>query len=147
MNRSFSIVLSVIGIATSILMFYDGLQNSSGQSGSDQTNKTLLVREEFGVGITIVGVNNETGNVLSFVKVGDVSIARYFNASEYDLDHDGIVDRFISFPNETVSTGTNFTACNVIVNDASMSCRSGLAIEGRSPNIQFVLPSFKQSVK
>ena len=76
-----------------------------------------------------------------------MATARYFNATEYDSDHDGIVDRGISFPNKTFSTGTNFTACNVIVNDASMSCKSGLTIEGRKSNVQFALPTFKQRIK
>ena len=144
MNWKFLFTLSIISILTSISMFYHFVHETSGQSSIGPG--IVPAKDEFAISITIVGVTDRTGNLLSIVKVGNLTTARYFNASEYDVDHDGIIDRGISFPNVTISTGANFTACNVVVKDASMSCKSGLAIEGRRPNVQFVLPTFKQSV-
>lgn len=148
MKRRLSFILFTTGVAMSSLIFYHLVHESFGQT-SISPNQTELV-----VQLTVLGVDNKTGFLLLFFNAGDLTTTRYFNASEYDGDRDGIVDyaerggivdRGLSFPNATVKTGANFTACNVIVKEASMSCESGVIIEGRKLNVQFVLPSFKRA--
>ncbi len=102
----------------------------------------------FRVDVTVFGVNKNTGSILTFVKVDSVTSARYYNASKDDLkDGNGIVDSLISFPNTTVNTGANFTACNVVLKDINMFCKTGLNVNGRIEFIQFVLPTFEQNLK
>lgn len=124
-------------------------QDSSGQLSSMPTkpNQPIKPGEGFRVGITMFGVTKDTGNVFSFVKVGDATTGRYSNVSKDDSkDHDGVVDSVMSLSNLTVPTGTNFTACYVILKDLTMSCESGINIQGRPQSIQFVLKTFKEKV-
>jgi hypothetical protein len=97
----------------------------------------------FRVSISLFGVNDKTGYVLSFIKVNNVTAAKYFNATDNDLlDKDGIVDTLISVPNETVSKGSNFTACSLFLKDVTLSCKSGLYVPGRTQALQIVSPSY-----
>jgi hypothetical protein len=142
------LALSSICIISSMFFFSHVFQESLAQLSKGLTKKTVTVKEIFQVGITIFSVTNETGQVLSFVNVNDVASGRYFNAPKDDMNnHDGIVESVISFPNKTVATGANFTACNVVLKDNSMLCKSGLNVPQRTEVIQFVLPTFKQMVK
>ena len=104
------------------------------------------VKDIFRAGITILGVTKETGNVFSFVKVNNETLGRLFNATKEDLSNqDGIVETVISFPNETVATGGNFTACLVVLRDLSITCKSGFNVPERTDVIQFVLPASKKT--
>jgi hypothetical protein len=144
MNLLISLLVSSL-CYISIIVFSQ-TQYSMGQVAfnSPKDNDSQSPNDIFRVAITIIGVNNETGNVFSFVKVNDDTSTRYFNASKDDLkDQDGFVDSVISFPNKTVTTGANFTACNVVLKELSMSCKSGINIQERIESIQFVLPTFK----
>lgn len=142
-------VLSLLIILIAILLTFNIFPDSLAQKQSGPTKTvTAGTGDIFRVGVTLIGVNHETGNVFTFVKVDRVTTARYFNASQDDLkDHDGIVDSVLSFPNRTVSTGANFTACNVILKDLAMSCKSGINVPQRTEIIQFVLPTFKSTAK
>ena len=149
MNWIFISLLSVICVASMIFLSHHISQESLAQISVQQTKSNAKgAQDVFRVGITVIGITNETGNVFSFVKVNQLTAARYFNASQDDLkDHDGIVDSVLSFPNQTVGTGANFTACNVVLMDLAMSCKSGINIPQRTEILQFVLPTFKPTVK
>lgn len=144
------LLLSVICVFSLIFLSYCVYQDSSAQISiqSTKTNQAKDSTDVFRVGITLIGVTKETGNVFSFVKVNQLTSARYFNASQDDLkDHDGIVDSVLSFPNQTVAVNANFTACNVVLKDLEMSCKSGINIPQRTEILQFVLPTFKPRLK
>src|ERR1043165_1117259 len=56
-------------------------------------------KDVFRVSLILFGVDDKTGNVLSFVKVNNVTAGKFFNASKDDqLDHDGIVETVLNLP-------------------------------------------------
>lgn len=143
----FSVFLAVIGASVAVLL---GINSFSGYSlaqiltNSPQALQLGPVKDIFKVSIMLFGVDDKTGNALSFVKVNNITTGRFFNATRDDLiDRDGVVETVISFPNETVAQGTNFTACNVILNDMSMSCKWGLNMPKRTEAVQIILPTYK----
>lgn len=142
-----SLILSLLGC--SIIYFlvtyaeYSSAQILVGQ----KQNESKDVNDLFRVSFTLFGVNENTGNVLLFVKVNNVTAARFFNATNTDrIDRDGIVDVVLSFPNETVSAGANFTACNLLINEVTLSCEWALNVPGRTQVLQMVLPTYNQRI-
>ncbi len=140
MVRKILYFLSLCGIILAIVLSH---QAESVAQVIDQQKVKDMLRAT----ITIFGVEKNTGYVLSFIKVNNDTTARYFDSGKEDKDHDGIIDVYLSFQNSTVSTGTNYTACNVTLKDLTMACKSGIQVQGRVNLIQFLLPTFKQSQK
>lgn len=129
-------------VLISPLVNYSSAQILSTPSFPKQTSS---ITDVFKVSIILFGVDDKTGNVLSFVKVNNLTGGKFFNATKGDImDKDGTIETVISFPNETVSAGTNFTACNVVLKDMTISCKWGLNMPERTEAVQFVLPSYKQ---
>ena len=133
-------ILSLIGIVTLFLSTH--VQASSAQIATRPTPTPQLDKNDFRIAITLFGVKNDTGNILSFVKVNNLTTSKFMNAGREDSDHDGILDTALRLPNQTVTTGANFTACSVVLNYISMSCKSGIHIQGRTGSVQIVLPTF-----
>lgn len=142
-----SVLLPKIGICVGILsaLFLSSLTGASSAqvpTGSKPPAQLAPNKDILKVVIALFGVNADTGNVLSFVKLNDVTVARFFNASkENTVDKDGIVTSTLSFPNETVSAGANFTACAVILKGLTMSCKSQLNIPAITEVVQIVIPT------
>lgn len=138
------ICVCVIG---SIVLISPFLNYSSAQILSTPSfpKQTSIIKDVFRVSLILFGVDNETGNVFSFVKVNNVTSSKYFNASKEDsIDHNGIVETVLSVPNETIATGANFTVCNLVLKEVVMTCKWGLNIQGRTAIVQIALPTFKQ---
>lgn len=146
MDLRFSLLLSGLWVlVTGILLIINLVIGYS--SAQLLTSKPPPSKDIFRISIILFGVDDETGNVFSFVKVNNVTAAKFFNASKEDsIDHDGVVEIVLNFPNETVDTGANFTACNVVLKDQILSCKWGLNMPGRTDAVQIVLPTFKQRV-
>lgn len=142
-----SMLLPKIGICVGIVLalFLSSFTASSSaqvSTGSKPPAHLAPNKDIFKVIIALFGVNDDTGNVLSFVKVNDETVARFFNASKDDaLDKDGVVTSTLTFPNETVPAGANFTACEVILKGLTMSCKSQLNIPVITEVVQIVIPA------
>ena len=93
-----------------------------------QAQKTE-VKDALAVVVTLYGVNNTTGNVVTFVSTNNNNTrGAVLNATELDLkdgSNDGVVDVVLSFPNVTVTTGEEFRACNMVLKDLSLVCETG----------------------
>jgi hypothetical protein len=138
MRKIFSI-LSLLGIVTLFLLSH--VQAASAQITTRPT-PTPLDKNDFRIAMTLFGVKNDTGNIFSFVKVNNLTTSKFIDSVREDSDHDGILDTALRLPNQTVSTGANFTACSVVLKYVSMSCKSGIHIQGRTGSVQIVLPTF-----
>ena len=92
-----------------------------------QAQKTE-VKDALAVVVTLYGVNNTTGNVVTFVSTNNNTKGAILNATELDLkdgSNDGVVDVVLSFPNVTITTGEQFRACNMVLKDLSLVCETG----------------------
>lgn len=80
----------------------------------------------FKVLITLFGVDNSTGYVMSIVSANNLTKFRLFNATENDLEdlesRDGMTQISISFQNVTINNGNPFKVCNVLVKEMEMEC-------------------------
>jgi hypothetical protein len=80
----------------------------------------------FKVLITLFGVDNSTGYVLSIVSANNLTKFRLYNATEIDLQdvesRDGITQISISFQNMTSNNGNQFRVCNVLIEELEMEC-------------------------
>jgi hypothetical protein len=85
--------------------------------------------EVFAVVVTLYGVDNTTGNVVTFVNTNNnVTRGAVLNATEIDLkdgSNDGILDVVLAFQNATITTGEEFRACNMVLKDLSLVCDTG----------------------
>ncbi len=89
-------------------------------------NVIAIQKEIFRVGIALFGVDNQTRNVFSLVKVDNQTVSRLLNPARDDMsDHDGVVESIFSFTNRTVPIGTPFTACILVVDTANYTCAKG----------------------
>jgi hypothetical protein len=135
-------IYSALGLMSVNLL----LSNSSAQimTAPISSGENGTLTDIFRVVITLFGVDDKTNNVLAFVKVNNMTSAKYFNATKEDSDRDGIVFTPIGFPNQTISAGTNFTACEVVLNDLTMVCKGGLNAPAVTEIVQIVRPTYEQ---
>jgi hypothetical protein len=97
------------------------------------------VKDALAVVVTLYGVNNATGNVVTFVSTNNNTRGAILNATELDLkdgSNDGVVDFVLSFPNVTVTIGEEFRACNMVLKDLSLVCETGR--NSPSPRAEYV---------
>jgi hypothetical protein len=114
--------------------------NSQNNSTNSQNNSTIspttvaVANDIFRVGITLFGVDNQTGNVFSFVKVNNITAGRFFNASREDMatDNNGVVESTLSFPNQTILKGERYIACNIALVRLKLNCSQGF----NSPSVR-----------
>jgi hypothetical protein len=110
----------------------------------DSTNpiqaQETKVNDELAVVVTLYGVNNTTGNVVTFVSTNNNNTkGAILNATALDLkdgSNDGVVDVVLSFPNVTITTGEQFRACNMVLKDLSLVCETGH--NSPSPRAEYV---------
>jgi hypothetical protein len=136
-------------ISVMFAVFFTSLLSSAcpihAQMGPVASNNTGITvqKDIFKVLVTLFGVKNDTGNVVSFVKVNNVTAGKLFNATKDDLlkDKDGIVDTTLVFPNETVAVGAQFDACVLILKTMKTTCANGYNSPGPRTEIeQIVVP-------
>jgi hypothetical protein len=105
--------------------------------------------ETFTVVVTLYGVDNMTGNVVTFVSTNNITRGTVLNATQIDLNdtgkNDGIVDVYLTFPNITISAGNEFKACNMVLRDLSIVCDIGHnSPSRRAEYIDLLLQSTKE---
>lgn len=80
------------------------------------------------MGIFIFGIDNDTGNIITYVTAKNMTKAVAEAASVLDRAHnatDGIGEVYYSFPEISTKVGDKFEACALKVNDQSIQCTSG----------------------
>jgi hypothetical protein len=81
------------------------------------------------VDVILFGINNKTGNVVTFVTAKNQTQAVAANATELDIKSEnstGVAEVFFSFPNLKVQVGDKIQACNVLVKELTQVCGTGL---------------------
>jgi hypothetical protein len=81
------------------------------------------------VDVILFGINNKTGNVVTFVTARNETQAVAANATQLNIKSEnstGVAEVFFSFPNLKVQVGDKIQACNILVKDLTQVCGTGL---------------------
>jgi hypothetical protein len=92
---------------------------------------TTRVEPKFQVIVTLLGVDSTTGDVITFVNIGNVTKVHYQNASvkllaSNSTDSGGVLEVPFKFSNITISVGAQFKVCNMVVKDLDLVCKIGI---------------------
>lgn len=163
--------LAVLVVAISIIVM-------SVQCGLDvgyaQTESTKEKEDVFKVIVTLFGVEPTTGNIVSFVNIGNISKVKAFDAAKYyipmeetatgtngynitsaamlgssnNVERSGIIELYYAFPNNTsIKSGDEFKVCSMVVKDLRMICDTGVNTPAlRAENVDMHLDT-AQSLK
>jgi glucose/arabinose dehydrogenase len=91
----------------------------------------LKTDEPFAVMFSIAGVNNDTGEAISWVTANNVTRANMYNASDLDLVQtstpagDGIIEANVQLPNGTMHIGDKYKACITVPRHMYRVCDIG----------------------
>jgi len=83
----------------------------------------------FKVDVILFGIDNKTGNVVTFVTAKNQTAAVAVNATDENIKHEnstGVAEVFFTLPNMKLKVGDKFQACNVLVKDSNLVCGTGL---------------------
>jgi hypothetical protein len=84
--------------------------------------------DPFTVVLTMKGVDDNTGPLVSWVTVSGKTKSVVYNgtdAERIDKISDNIIATPISFPNGTIGIGANYTACTLVLKNAKHTCDTG----------------------
>ena len=103
--------------------------STSGTNTSDSTTVADSASADLlRVGMFIFGIDNDTGNVVTYVTAKNLTKAGADLGSTMDAadnSTDGIAEVYYSFPEITAQVGDKYEACALKVNDQSVQCTSG----------------------
>jgi hypothetical protein len=142
--------------------------------GYAQTESTKEKEDVFKVIVTLFGVEPTSGNIVSFVNIGNISKVKAFDAAKYyipmeetatgknsynitsaamlgssnNVERSGIIELYYAFPNATsIKSGDEFRVCSMVVNDLRMICDTGVNTPAlRAENVDMYLDT-AQSLK
>jgi hypothetical protein len=102
------------------------IQSAAAQKRSSHTSADKM-KDTFKVIVTLFGVDETAGDIVSFVNVDDITKVKTFNAAELipTRGNNGTLDLLFAFANTTIKTGADFRACTMILKDLRMSCEKG----------------------
>jgi hypothetical protein len=83
----------------------------------------------FKVDVILFGVDNKTGNVVTFVTAKNQTAAVAVNATDENIKHEnstGVAEVFFTLPNLKLKVGDKFQACNILIKDSNLVCGTGL---------------------
>lgn len=83
----------------------------------------------FKVDVILFGINNKTGNVVTYVTANNQTRAVALNATDENVKHEnstGVAEVFFTFPDLKLKVGDKFQACNILVKDSNIVCATGL---------------------
>ena len=85
------------------------------------------IKDIFKVIVTLIGVNQTSGDIVSFVNVEGTTQVKAFNAAKLIpmRGNNGTLELFFAFPNATINTGAKFRACTILLKDLRISCEKG----------------------
>jgi hypothetical protein len=102
------------------------IQSAAAQKSSSHASAEKM-KDTFKVIVTLFGVDETAGDIVSFVNVDDITKVKSFNAAELipTRGNNGTLALLFSFANTTIKTGAEFRACTMVLKDLRMSCEKG----------------------
>lgn len=83
----------------------------------------------FKVDVILFGIDNKTGNVVTYVTAKNQTAAVAVNATDENIKHEnstGVAEVFFTLPNLKLKVGDKFQACNILIKDSNLVCGTGL---------------------
>ncbi len=93
------------------------------------TTVTTPTTRVFKVDVILFGIDNKTGNVVTFITAKNHTEAVAVNATDENIKHEnstGVAEVFFSIPNLKLKVGDKFQACSVLTKDLNLVCATGL---------------------
>jgi hypothetical protein len=113
-------------------------------TGADSAAADLLR-----VGMFIFGIDNDTGNVVTYVTAKNLTKAGAELGSTMDAadnSTDGIAEVYYSFPETSAQVGDKYEACALKVNDQTVQCTSGFKSPSNRTEVAQLLLDDQQAV-
>ena len=93
------------------------------------TTPTKTPASSLKIDVILYGIDNKTGNVVTFVAAKNHTDAAAFNATDANIKHEnstGVAEAFFTLPNVTLKVADKFQACAVLMKDLHLVCGTGL---------------------
>lgn len=133
-------MLFVIAFSNFILYYVACSHQLEAETVPNAQNRTTTSAQVdiFRVVVSLFGVKGDTGNIVSFVKVNNLTAGKFFNASKENVEKNstGIIETQFSFPNRTIPVGTKYEACMLKLDNLNVSCASGYNSPGPRTEIE-----------
>jgi hypothetical protein len=117
--------ISLLGLITSAMNNVpDTLAQTTSSTGTEK-------KDIFKVIMTVQGLNNNTGDVVTIVSVNGESRIKLFDDSKTYINSinaagkGGIVEYVATFPNMTVKNGDAYKVCTLIIKVSNLICETG----------------------
>jgi hypothetical protein len=117
--------ISLLGLITTAMNNGpDALAQTTSSTGTEK-------KDIFKVIMTVQGLNNNTGDVVTIVSVNGESRVKLFDDSMTYINSinaagkGGIVEYVATFPNMTVKNGDVYKVCTLIIKDSNLICETG----------------------
>jgi glucose/arabinose dehydrogenase len=98
----------------------------------------------FSVVFSTTGVDNDTGNIVSWVTANNTTNVSFYNASDVDSKdnrQDGFIETVVTLPNGTIHIGDEYKACTTVLKDDDIVCNNGFNWPGgRAEYNSVILP-------
>ena len=103
------------------------IQSATAAEAQKPSSSAAKMKDTFKVIVTLFGVDETAGDIVSFVNVDDITKVKTFNAAELIPTHgnNGTLALLFAFANTTIKSGAEFRACTMILKDLRMSCENG----------------------
>ena len=127
-------ILKLALLCTSIIFIFSaaelGTQGASAQKIiTGKQDEVKSTEQQLTIAVTVFGINQQTGNVLTFIDFNNLVKASYYNASSTDLKDkgakDGIVQVYLQLPIKKLIPGSEFSACTLVLRDQQLVCQKG----------------------
>src|SRR5215216_356447 len=134
-TRSIIIFLTL----TSLLILSAAVSSSSlTPVQAQQQKETPTVKDTFKIIVTLFGIDRNIGDVITFVKVNNITQSKVHNPLDSFLStngHNGTSEVAFTFPNETINAGSKLAVCTMIVKELSIICQGGTNSPAARPEI------------
>jgi hypothetical protein len=126
-TSALALVTAMLIMITVSLIIGSGIANAIQSAAAQKASSAAKMKDTFKVIVTLFGVEETAGDIVSFVNVNDITKVKAFNAAELipTRGNNGTLDLLFSFANTTINTGAEFRACTMILKDLRMSCEKG----------------------
>jgi hypothetical protein len=128
---------AVVLASVAIILITVSMAASTTNTIPAQLATTAGVEPKFQVIVTLLGVDSTTGDVITFVNVGNVTKVTAQNASvklfQTNSTDAGVLEVTFKFSNVTIPIGSQFKACNMVVKDLDLVCKTGVNSPAKRP--------------
>jgi hypothetical protein len=117
--------ISLLGLMATVVL--SGTPNALGQTTSSPVEK----KDIFKVIMTVQGLDQNTGDIVTIVSVNGESRVKLFDDSKTYINSvnangtGGLIEYIATFPNMTVKSSDEYEVCALTIKDSNLICETG----------------------